>query len=206
MSVVWTCLFKFHWKNHPPYSRWEHSAKTTVFRMNGTQVSHHISSRMKENRVKQRPPNSLGENKRASNRTPDQSSGRPEASTSRGRPRATCGNRITRMASTIHGNFDERALQVRQASLQLTWTYHRQHFLLRILQQNRPQTKQEESTSFSLIFRTTRPELRSMQTHEICESATKKKSWRSSGQTENCRKIWRHDHSRPQRFWWRARI
>ena len=43
---------------------------------------------------KNRQPHSLGGPRRASNRTPDQSSGRPEAATSCPRPRATCGIRI----------------------------------------------------------------------------------------------------------------
>ena len=48
-------------------------------------------------------------------------------------------------------------LQVRQTCLQLTWPYHRQHFLFpRILLQNLLSTKQEESTIYSLIFFKTR--------------------------------------------------
>ena len=54
-----------------------------------------------------RQRHSLGGSMRASNRTPDQSSGRLEAGTSCGRPRAMCGNKITWMASTIHGRIDE---------------------------------------------------------------------------------------------------
>ena len=81
-------------KKHPRYSRWVHSAKKTVTRMNGIQDSHRNPSRMEENRVSNRQKPSLGGPRRASNRTPDQSSGRQEAGTSYGRPRATCGNKI----------------------------------------------------------------------------------------------------------------
>ena len=78
-----------------------------VTRLSGFQVRHHISSRMGEHRVWNRQRHSLGGSRRASDRTPDQSSGRPEAGTSCGRPRATCGNKITWMASTIHGRIDD---------------------------------------------------------------------------------------------------
>ena len=47
--------------------------------------------------------------------------------------------------------------QVRQTSLQLTWLFLRQEFLLpRILQQNLHRTEQEESLICSLIFQKTR--------------------------------------------------
>ena len=38
-------------KNHRRYSRWENSERKPVIRMNGIQVSHHISSRMGEHRM-----------------------------------------------------------------------------------------------------------------------------------------------------------
>ena len=49
-----------------------------------------------------RQPHSLGGPERASNQTPDQSSGRPEAGTSCGRLRAKCRKRSTKMSSTMH--------------------------------------------------------------------------------------------------------
>ena len=52
---------------------------------------------VEKHRVLNRQPHSLGGLRCASNRTPDQSSGRPEANTCCERPRATCGNKITRM-------------------------------------------------------------------------------------------------------------
>ena len=52
---------------------------------------------LEKHRVLNRQPHSLGGLRCASNRTPDQSSGRPEANTCCGRPRATCGNKITRI-------------------------------------------------------------------------------------------------------------
>ena len=44
VSVIWTCLFMSNdWQNHPRCSRWVNCARKTVIRMNGIQVSHHIS-------------------------------------------------------------------------------------------------------------------------------------------------------------------
>ena len=69
-----------------------------------------------------------------------------------------------------------RESHVRQTYSHLTRPYHLQKFLLpRILQKNLLQTKQEESTTYSLTL-SQRPELRSMQTHESCKGAMQKKS------------------------------
>ena len=108
MSAMRTCLIKFnYWKKHPWCSRWRNCAKKAVTRMNGNQVSQHVSSSMGETRLCNRQTHPFGCPRRASNRTPDQSSGRPEANSSCGRPQAKCRNNIARMASTIHGMMDE---------------------------------------------------------------------------------------------------
>ena len=60
-----------------------------------------------KHRMQNRQSHSLGGPRGASNRTPDRSSGRLEAETSCGRPRATCGHRYTRTALTVHGRIDE---------------------------------------------------------------------------------------------------
>ena len=54
VSVIWTCLVRCHfWKNHPRYSRWVNDVKKTFFVCeNGIQVSHRISSRMGEHRIR----------------------------------------------------------------------------------------------------------------------------------------------------------
>ena len=62
-----------------------------------------LTKKWENNRMSNRQPHSLGCPRRGSNRAPDPSSGRPEADTCCGRPRATSGNRCTRMASTIYG-------------------------------------------------------------------------------------------------------
>ena len=63
---------------------------------------------IKDVRTSSVPPTTtfLGGPRSASNRTPDQSSGRPEANTSCGRTRSQRGKNI-RTASTIHGRIDE---------------------------------------------------------------------------------------------------
>ena len=71
LSVIWTCLFTFnYWKNHPLYFRWVNCAKRKVTRVNGIQVSHHISSRKGETRVYNRQTHSLACPGRAHNRSP----------------------------------------------------------------------------------------------------------------------------------------
>ena len=78
---------------------------------------------------------------RACSRTPDRSSGRPQAESRSVRPQATCGNRITRVASTIHGRFNRAIVEFDRTSLQLTWPHHRQQFFLpRIFQRHRLRT------------------------------------------------------------------
>ena len=74
----------------------------------------------KKNRVQNRWQHSLGCPRRASNQTSDRSIGRLEADTSCGRPRAMSGNRIARMASTVHGRINEGDPHVRQTYLH--WT------------------------------------------------------------------------------------
>ena len=93
--------------------------------------------------------------RRASSWWPGPSSGWLEADTSCERPRVESGNRFTRTASTIHGRIDEEIFNF-DTSLQQTWTYHRQHFLPRLLQQNLRQTKHEENTIHPLISAKTR--------------------------------------------------
>ena len=73
--------------------------RKTVTRMSGIHVSHRISSRMgEESNVKPTTTFLGGRN-------------RPEAGTSCGRPRATCGNRITKKASATYGRIDEEILK-----------------------------------------------------------------------------------------------
>ena len=140
---------------------------------------------------------------RASNRTPDRSSGRPEAGTSCGRPRATSGNRITRMASNIHGRidqgihkFDRRIWRGFTTSSNFSFRASSSKTYLKQIRRNA-----HFFSSFS-----ERPELRNMQTHESYEGAMYKKSWRSDGQNYDCRKIWVYDKSRPQGSIWRKGI
>ena len=147
-------------------------------------------------------PHSLGCPRRASNRSPHPCSGWPEADMGCGWPWATSGKQTCRNGFN-HSRKDQQGnRQVRQTSPQLTWTYHQHR--LRIFQQNllrKIRRKAQFVHSFSQ-----RPELRSMQTHECCESATQKKSWRSGGRNWNYRMIWRYDNSRFQSSQWRARV
>ena len=81
--------------------------------------------------------------RRASIRTPNQSSGRPEADTSCGRPRASSGNRITRLSFNHSQRDCQGDLQVRRTYLQLSWPYHFHLFLFpHILMPNLVQAKQ----------------------------------------------------------------
>ena len=98
-------------------------------------------------------PRSFGGPRRASNRTPDRSSGRLEAERSCRRPRASSGNRITRMASTIQGRLTRGHESSSTDEILADVATPRQHFFFpRILHQCLPQTQQEESTIYSLIF------------------------------------------------------
>ena len=122
---------EFQWRKESPavLSRWVFCAKKSVTRMNGIQVSHHVSSRIGEtSKVEATTTFSC-----ASNRSPDPCFWRPGAETTCGWPRVKSLNRLARMA--WKGLQWDR--QVRQMSLQLAWKNHRQHFLLpRMLQQN----------------------------------------------------------------------
>ena len=87
---------------------------------------------------------------------------------------------MTRMALTIHGRIDEGIFKFdRRLSSGRGRTNTSISSFRRILQQNALQTKQEESTIYSLISE--RPELRSMQTHECYESAMQKDNSRPQG-------------------------
>ena len=85
--------------------------------------------------------------------------------------------------------------QVRRMCLQLTWKYHRQRLLPRVLQRNQLRTEQAESRIMHSLFRKTRiakcadaRKLREMQ----------KKSRRSGGLNLNCSKMWRCGNSGQQ--------
>ena len=95
-------------------------------------------------------------------------------------------------------------LEVLPTYLQLTRSYHFQHFFPRIFQQKLLRTEQDESTICSFFF--PRPELRSMQTHKSCESAMQRNCWRSGWQTLNRRQFWRCENIRPQGSQWWARV
>ena len=81
-STVHVCdfdmFFKFHyWQHHPRCSPWVNCDKKTVTRRKGIQVSHRVSSRMREDRMQSRQQHSLWGPRRAG-----RSSRRPETGTS----------------------------------------------------------------------------------------------------------------------------
>ena len=109
-----------------------------------------------KNRVKSTPTFPSLSPRRASSRSPDQRSGWPQTATRCGRPWTTCGNRITRMASTIHGRIDKGIIKFdRRLSRWRGDTTASTPFFRESFSKTQFKTKQEESTSYSLIFRQT---------------------------------------------------
>ena len=179
MSVIWTCLFKFNdRKNHPRYSRWVNCAKKLVTRMNGIQVSHHTSSRMEE-RSSVKPTSPFPWCPQACNQPNTRH--KLWMTGSRHELWATVNCKLIR--NYQNGFNDSRKdkqgdRQVRQTSLQLTWTYHRQSFLL---PRSKIYFKQSRRTVQFIHSFSEGPEVRTMQTHESHESTMQNKSLRSGG-------------------------
>ena len=105
VSVIWTCSSSIFWKNHTRFFRLVKCAKKTVTLMNGTQVQPSYLIKNGRTSIGQLAP--TGGPRRASNRTPDQSSGRPEAGASCGRSWTARGDRITRVSWTILWRIDK---------------------------------------------------------------------------------------------------
>ena len=183
--VIWTCLFTFnYWKNDPRF-RWVNCAKT-VSRMNGTQVSHHIRVEKTECTTDNHIPLFLP--RRASNRTPDPSSGWREADTNGGRPRIASG--LTRRSSS--------STAVSPADVEIPPpTNH----LPRIIRETYFGQSSEKAQSFTYF-----PNCTVCRRTKVATAPCKKKSWRLGRQNSSYRKIWRYDNSRLRGSKWRARI
>ena len=153
-----------------------------------------------------RQPLYLGWPRRASSRTPDKSSGRPEADKSCGRPWATSGNILSRMASTIHGKINSgssSSTDVSPAEVELPPPA--------FVPSVRPPAKLTSIDSAGekhnvYIHFPKDPNCEVSTLTKFYESAMPKKSWRSGWQILNWGKIWWEDSSRPQSSQWRARI
>ena len=82
--------------------------------------------------------------------------------------------------------------QVRQMSMQLTWKYHRQKFLLlRVLHRNRIRTDRGESKIYSIIFRNAR--IAKRRRTNVTRASCQKISLGSGGQ-KTCRELRTADH------------
>ena len=138
--------------------------------MNGIQINSHFTSRMGERTLSVRQTTAIIWLSQAC----QQPITRPvlwvtQADTSCGRPRATCGDRINRLASTIHGrNYKNR--QTRQTSLQLTWTYHRHNSSFRASSSKTYYKQIKKKAQFIQLFPKDR-----MQTFEITKAPWKRK-------------------------------
>ena len=82
------------------------------------------------------------------------------------------GNRLTKMASTIHGRIIRRIVKFDQ----LTWKYNRKHFSFR-------------ASSCETDFEQSREKTRITEYGECYEGAMQNKSERSGGQNQDCRAI-----------------